>query len=159
MVLLPFCPEFLESTTYLGHSPRATQLCDNKLSEGRKSFFKRGCTRVELQRRRGLPCPAVTESRVWVRVPAPPMGAAVLCGSSETRVCARSGVSGSATPRTAALQAPLSLGFSRQEPWSGLLPHNELSRRCARAAVNISEQAAGPDAAPRGHQAPSQRTR
>ena len=35
-------------------------------------------------------------------------------------VCARSVVSDSATPWTAARQAPLSLGFSRQEHWSGL---------------------------------------
>ena len=32
----------------------------------------------------------------------------------------RSTVSDSATPRTIARQAPLSLGFSRQEHWSGL---------------------------------------
>ena len=31
-----------------------------------------------------------------------------------------SGVSDSATPWTVALQAPLSMGFSRQEHWSGL---------------------------------------
>ena len=30
-------------------------------------------------------------------------------------------MSDSATPHTAALQAPLSMGFSRQEHWSGLL--------------------------------------
>ena len=35
-------------------------------------------------------------------------------------VSSRSGVSDSATPWTAAHQAPLSLGFSRQEYWSGL---------------------------------------
>ena len=37
-------------------------------------------------------------------------------GKSEGKV-----VSDSATPWTAALQAPLSMGFSRQEYWSGLL--------------------------------------
>ena len=45
------------------------------------------------------------------------------------------------------------------EPRGGLLPRNELSRCCTRAGVNISEQAAGPDAAPLGRQAPCQRTR
>ena len=44
---------------------------------------------------------------------------------SKLRVCAcvcvsRSVVSDSATPWTVALQAPLSMGFSRQEYWSGL---------------------------------------
>ena len=34
--------------------------------------------------------------------------------------CARLAVSDSATPRTVARQAPLSMGFSRQEQWSGL---------------------------------------
>ena len=33
----------------------------------------------------------------------------------------RSGVSDSATPRTVTHQTPLSLGFSRQEDWRGLL--------------------------------------
>ena len=36
----------------------------------------------------------------------------LLSHSSRVRLCA--------TPETAAHQAPLSLGFSRQEPWSGL---------------------------------------
>ena len=35
----------------------------------------------------------------------------LLSGFSRVRLCA--------TPQTAALQAPLSLGFSRQEHWSG----------------------------------------
>ena len=35
-------------------------------------------------------------------------------------VCALSRVPLSVTPRTAARQAPLSMGFSRQEHWSGL---------------------------------------
>ena len=35
-------------------------------------------------------------------------------------VLSRSVVSDSATPRTVACQAPLSMGFSRQEYWSGL---------------------------------------
>ena len=35
-------------------------------------------------------------------------------------VCARSAMSDSATPWTVARQAPPSLGFSRQEDWSGL---------------------------------------
>ena len=34
--------------------------------------------------------------------------------------CARSAMSDSATPWTVARQAPPSLGFSRQEDWSGL---------------------------------------
>ena len=35
-------------------------------------------------------------------------------------MCVYSVVSGSETPWTIALQAPLSMGFSRQEYWSGL---------------------------------------
>ena len=35
-------------------------------------------------------------------------------------VCSHSAVSGSVTPWTVALQAPLSMGFAGQEYWSGL---------------------------------------
>ena len=52
-------------------------------------------------------------------------------------------VSDSATPRTAAYQAPPSMGFSRQEYWSGLpLPSPLrllLSRNFAAASVKISD--------------------
>ena len=37
-----------------------------------------------------------------------------------SKVCMCAQMSDSATPWTAASQAPLSMGFSRQEPWSGL---------------------------------------
>ena len=50
----------------------------------------------------------------WVRVFQDSLGRLLLLLSrfSHVRLCA--------TPRTAAHQAPLSLGFSRQERWSGL---------------------------------------
>ena len=43
-------------------------------------------------------------------------------------VLSRSVMSDSATPQTVALQAPLSMGFSRQDDWSGLpcLPPGDL---------------------------------
>ena len=63
--------------------------------------------------------PTVTEARPpasrlrprhWLRV----------SSRKYVRVCVRhSVVSDSATPRTVARQAPLSMGFSRQECWSG----------------------------------------
>ena len=46
-------------------------------------------------------------------------------------VCVCSGVSASVTPRTVAHQAPLSMGFSRLEYWSGWpLPTPPIYRRC-----------------------------
>ena len=52
-----------------------------------------------------------------------------MCEGVQTHTCAgvsslartRSGVSDSATPWSVSPQAPLSMGFSRQEHWSGLL--------------------------------------
>ena len=57
-------------------------------------------------------------------------------------VCSVAQVSGSATPWTVACQAPESMGFSRQEYWSGLpfptprdLPNPEMEPECPVASV------------------------
>ena len=47
-------------------------------------------------------------------------------GESESEVAQSLSVRLLATPWTAASQAPLSMGFSRQEHWSGLLPGREM---------------------------------
>ena len=53
-------------------------------------------------------------------VPEQAVGAESLFGSPVMHVCVLSRVQLFATPWTAACQAPLSLGFPRQEYWSGL---------------------------------------
>ena len=52
----------------------------------------------------------------------------------------RSVISNSATPWTVALQAPLSMGFSRQESWSGLpfpSPRDPLNPRIKPASPTL----------------------
>ena len=62
----------------------------------------------------GSPVPRILQARTLAWLPFPsPMHACVLSHLSRVWLCA--------TPETAAHQAPLSTGFSRQEHWSGLL--------------------------------------
>ena len=61
----------------------------------------------------GSSVPGILQARIleWVAIPSP-MHACMLSCFSRVRLCV--------TPQTAAHQAPLSTGFSRQEYWSGL---------------------------------------
>ena len=75
----------------------------------------------------GSPVPGILQARTleWV---------AISCSSAwkwEVKVKSLSGVRLSVTPWTAAYQDPLSMGFSRQEYWSGVpLPSPKLLQSC-----------------------------